>query len=188
MSLLFLSLIIILAQIISIVWLFELRSNAKRSSETLEAILKNIVPPNHGDSILKSLRPHAKQEKIPDLQLPVPRDGLEQFIAFRRSLRKEIDRLTENRQASESLSSLLQILDESLEFCGVQRYYPTIGQSFRYAFGVEENPAVIQIDDEKKHWTIAKVIQPGLILETEDGKLCLQRSQVSVYNSPKRRK
>jgi len=109
-------------------------------------------------------------------------NSLISFVRLDRDIASEISLLEDSGQLAESLVELRQLLHQALNDCGIRRFQPSIGESYRTAFGVAPRPKIIPTSEQEKDWSIAKIVEPGFYFEHEsDERQCLQEAVVHVY-------
>lgn len=115
--------------------------------------------------------------------------GYDRYI-FKRFLKKFLkveqaldDELTAPDRRWESMQGILDLLRDALEECGVRRFAPEIGEEYRSAFGVADDPKFVGSENEETWGQIAEVLQPGYALQDSDGgpQEILREARVSVY-------
>lgn len=106
---------------------------------------------------------------------------LGRFIRVVKSIEEDIED-TENAGDNASvLKDIRALLEDALEDCGVDVFYPDLGQPYAKAYGVAENPRKVLTGSEEKHLHIESVVQPGYALVTSEGQDLLKEAVVTVY-------
>lgn len=79
------------------------------------------------------------------------------------------------------LDAARAILEDALAECGVFPFEPGIGDDYRTAFGVSENPARTPTDDPDQDFTIAEVRRRGFQLDGADGPEAIRPADVTIF-------
>lgn len=65
------------------------------------------------------------------------------------------------KEESDEVTNIRLLLDDALEDCGVEKYFPEIGMNFKSAIGVEDRPKVEKVEDPSLDMKILLVERPG---------------------------
>ena len=106
---------------------------------------------------------------------------LSRFISIHADVAAELKQLEGDGEAKVVLQDMIELLEDALEECGVESFSPSLGTDFTEAFGVSERCVINETTDPDKHQKIANVLAPGYLLNTPDGKECIQPSRVEVF-------
>lgn len=69
--------------------------------------------------------------------------------------------IDEIESESNEVKKIHLLLEDALEDCGVEKFFPEIATSFKLAIGVEEGPEVQRVDDPDLDMKILEVRRPG---------------------------
>ena len=73
-------------------------------------------------------------------------------------------------------------MEDALEECGVEKYWPALGIDYRDA-GPElsENPVIIELGDDARDFEVAGVISEGYHIVGEGDRDIIMPARVSIY-------
>ncbi len=80
-----------------------------------------------------------------------------------------------------SLNVIKRLLEDALDECGVETFSPSIGEDYRRAEGVEDNPKKTLSDNATDHYKIAEVIQQGYRMKMHDAYETVCRAKVRIF-------
>ena len=84
---------------------------------------------------------------------------------------------------SEALDLVQRLLEDALDECGVERFSPPVGEDYRRAEGVADNPKTILSNNVDDRYKIAKVIEQGYRIRTADGYEIVYPAKVSIFTT-----
>ena len=82
---------------------------------------------------------------------------------------------------SESLDVIKRLLEDALDECGVEAFSPAIGEDYRQAEGVADNPKRTLSDNATDHYKICEVIEPGYRIKTLEGYETVHPAKVRIF-------
>lgn len=104
------------------------------------------------------------------------------FIARFARVRIAIDTFkSENPPDPRALDHLSRLLDDAFDECGVEQFMPVIGEDYRSASGVDDNPKTILSSNPDDAYRIAEMISPGFRSRLTIDAPILVPARVSVY-------
>jgi hypothetical protein len=72
------------------------------------------------------------------------------------------------------------VLEDALDECGVERFGPKIGEDYRQADGVADNPKVVAPESRNDEFKIIEVLEPGYRLRLQEGFEVILASKVRI--------
>ena len=84
---------------------------------------------------------------------------------------------------SEALDLIKRLLEDALDECGVERFSPSIGEDYRRAEGVADNPKTTLSDNVDDRYKIAEVIEQGYRMKTPDGYEIVYPAKVRIFTT-----
>ena len=106
--------------------------------------------------------------------------ALARFVHVHDDISNEIEFLRGASQQCDSLQEILLLFTQALNDCGVEEFSPSIGESYRTAFGVAPNPVLIKTTNSDEAWKIAEVTAPGFCMGSPQ-QCCIKEAVVVVY-------
>ena len=83
----------------------------------------------------------------------------------------------------EGLEDIHSQMEDALEECGVEPFYPEIGLDFKTQDNIEDNPKKILTNDKNQHETVAEVSQIGYLRRCEDTSVeIISQAKVVIYD------
>ncbi len=79
-----------------------------------------------------------------------------------------------------NIAAIRRLLDDALDECGVESFKPKIGDDFRSAPGVADNPRVIPTADASQNFKIVEILDPGYKFRTVSGNNVILPARVSI--------
>jgi hypothetical protein len=79
-----------------------------------------------------------------------------------------------------SLSQISRLLDDALDECGVERFSPEIGEDYREATGVADNPKLIPTNRPEEAFRIEEIISPGFRSRSAEQYTVIVPAEVSI--------
>ena len=74
-------------------------------------------------------------------------------------------------------------MEDALEECGVEPFYPVIGLNFKTQDNIADNPKRIPTNDKNQHETVAEVSQIGYLRRREDTSVeIISKAKVVIYD------
>lgn len=131
-------------------------------------------------TLLKSL--DDKDQEIARLKQGYDIEIYRKFIA--RFIRVDLtlnDLIEDADLESESLKQLKRLLSDALDECGVESFFPIIGQDYRSAEGVAENPKKQKTDNQEDDFKISEIIQCGYRLQRNGSFEVIIPAKVKIY-------
>lgn len=89
------------------------------------------------------------------------------------------DFVEEEQPASDSLRELKRMLEDAFNECEVEIFAPQVGEDYRTAFGVADNPEHVDTTDPEKQLQIVEVLSPGYRLRDD----VIVQAKVSVFKT-----
>lgn len=86
---------------------------------------------------------------------------------------------------SESLAFVKRLFEDALDESGVSIFVPNVGDDYRTAFGIADNPKVEFTDDQSLDFNIAEVIECGYQSDTSEDGIVIVPSKVKIYKFKK---
>jgi hypothetical protein len=86
----------------------------------------------------------------------------------------------ENDFGPKSLNQINRLLDDAFDECGVERYRPEIGEDYRTAKGVADNPAQIPTDRPEAAFRIEEIISAGYRSRSGEQYAVIVPAEVSI--------
>jgi len=90
------------------------------------------------------------------------------------------DFLLDDKENKE-LIGLKRLMGDAFEECGVERFSPEIGEDYRRASGVSDNPKVIKTPNKELDFKIAEIVEHGYSLNAGQEAITIIPSKVRVY-------
>ena len=122
-----------------------------------------------------------------DSEIKRLKDGYDTEI-FRRFISRfiridqTIDEFILDEGESTALSQLSRLFEDALEECSVSKYEPEIGEDYREAYGIADNPKKELTKDSNKNFKIIEVIESGYHIDTGKNKKIIIPSKVKIYS------
>jgi len=82
---------------------------------------------------------------------------------------------------SEEYLQLKRLFEDAFEECGVTKNSPSVGDDYRTAKGVSDNPKTEATDDPELEFKISEIIESGYDLNTGTGSRTIIPSRVRIY-------
>ena len=83
----------------------------------------------------------------------------------------------------EGLDDIHSQMEDALEECGVEPFYPVIGLNFKTQDNIADNPKRIPTNDKNQHETVAEVSQIGYLRRREDTSVeIISKAKVVIYD------
>ena len=83
----------------------------------------------------------------------------------------------------EGLDDIHSQMEDALEECGVEPFYPVIGLNFKTQDNIADNPKRIPTNDKNQHETVAEVSQIGYLRRREDTSVeIISQAKVVIYD------
>lgn len=76
---------------------------------------------------------------------------------------------------------LKRLFEDAFDECGVESFEPQVGEDYRHAFGVADNPKKTISGDLDKEFTIGEVLEAGYRLRNGDDYEIIKPAKVSIY-------
>jgi len=86
---------------------------------------------------------------------------------------------------SNFLGQLKRLFEDALDECGVESFAPQIGEDYRRAFGVADNPKKIKTEDPDEEFMVAEIIESGYRLRNGNDYEIVRPCKVSIYRHEK---
>lgn len=83
--------------------------------------------------------------------------------------------------SKESLLQIKRLLEDALDECGIECFSPNIGEDYRVAEGVSDNPKKIKAQNPEDEFRIASVVQEGYRLRNPGGFETISPAKVKIY-------
>ncbi len=124
----------------------------------------------------------AKDNEIARLKRGYDAEIFRRFIVRFLKVREALADLQVNNEIDQKSASYLErLLDDALEQCGVERFAPSVGEDYREAIGVADNPSTIPTDNSTKEFKIVSIISHGYKLREEKVDNFLLPARVQIY-------
>lgn len=85
--------------------------------------------------------------------------------------------------ASNSLDQLQRLLEDAFAECGVESFSPKLGDDYRSAEGVADEPKTVETQDPADEFKIVEVLDSGYRIQGPEGYDVIQEARVSIYSS-----
>lgn len=79
------------------------------------------------------------------------------------------------------LVQLKRLFEDAFDECGVESFGPQVGEDYRRAFGVADNPKKTISDDPDKEFTIDEILESGYRLRNGNDYEIIKPAKVSIY-------
>lgn len=92
----------------------------------------------------------------------------------------------DNEFGPKSLNHVNRLLDDAFDECGLERFSPEIGEDYRTAKGVADNPTLISTDRPEDAFRIQEIVSAGYRSRSGEQATVIVPAEVSilVYRSP----
>lgn len=131
-------------------------------------------------TLLKSL--DDKDQEIERLKkgydIEIYRKFITRFIRVDLALNEQIE---DGDIQLESLKQLKRLLSDALDACDVESFSPLVGQDYRSAKGVAENPKKQKTGNQEDEFKISEIIQCGYQLKNQSGYEIIIPAKVRIY-------
>jgi hypothetical protein len=87
---------------------------------------------------------------------------------------------SENDFGPKSLDQINRLLDDAFDECGVERFRPEIGEDYRTAKGVADNPTLIPTDRSEDAFRIKEIISAGYRSRSGEQYAVIVPAEVSI--------
>jgi hypothetical protein len=87
---------------------------------------------------------------------------------------------SENDIGPKSLKQINRLLDDAFDECGLERFHPEIGEDYRAAKGVADNPTQIPTDRPEDAFRIEKIISAGYRSRSGEQYAVIVPAEVSI--------
>jgi hypothetical protein len=81
----------------------------------------------------------------------------------------------------ESFEEIKELLEDALDECEIFSFKAAVGDDYRQAKGVAENPKIIESNNKENEFKISEVIQKGYGMKTPDGAEVIIPCKVKVF-------
>ncbi len=97
-----------------------------------------------------------------------------------------VDQAVEDFQRSgsldaNSLDQIRRLLEDAFAECNVERFQPTVGDDYREAFGVADQPKMIESEHPDDSFKIARVLESGYLIRSADSCEVVIPAKVTIY-------
>ena len=123
----------------------------------------------------------------------VPDDGAEDGTSDVSDLRDYLKRLIpvdlavddfmRDGEDSKALGVVKALIEDALDSCGVETFSPEIGEDWRHAEGVADNPKTQVTDNLEDNHKITEVVEQGYRIKTESGYDVIYPARVRIFNT-----
>tara|TARA_B100000315_G_C14541951_1_gene571367 strand:- start:490 stop:1470 length:981 start_codon:yes stop_codon:yes gene_type:complete len=79
------------------------------------------------------------------------------------------------------LEQIRRLLDNALDACGVECFQPQIGDDYREARGVAEEPKTVNTDRPEDVFKIAEILESGYQIRSAEGTEVIIKAKVMIY-------
>jgi hypothetical protein len=121
-----------------------------------------------------------RDEEIRKLRSGYDLEVFRRFISRFARVRLAIDHFQSDPPIKE-LEQISRLLDDAFDECGVERFAPQIGEDYRSAAGVEDNPKRIASSNPEDAYRIVETIAPGFRSRSTTNPTILVPARVSIY-------
>lgn len=83
-------------------------------------------------------------------------------------------------EESESLGQVKRLMEDALDECGVESFKPVVGEDFRRAEGIADNPKKVKTEEKDDDYKILEVIDPGYRLRVGNSHEVLVSAKVRI--------
>jgi hypothetical protein len=80
-----------------------------------------------------------------------------------------------------TLQQISRLLNDALDECGVEEFRPKIGDDFRTAVGVADNPRLLDTQDEGQNFKIAEVLESGFRFRNREDDNVIVPARISIF-------
>ena len=152
----------------------QIRQDSTKNAENLDKL----------QSISVTLR-HALDEKDEEIRRFKKGYDAQVFRKFLlRFIRTDLainDFAQDAKNHSKSFGVIKKLLEDALDACGVETFSPQIGEDYRQADGVADNPKTTVSNDANKRYRIAEIIEQGYRMKTLDGYEIVYPAKIRIF-------
>jgi hypothetical protein len=124
---------------------------------------------------------YEKDQEISRLKKGYDAEIFRRFIVRFARIEQSLDDFLIDNDESEEYSQLKRLFEDAFEECGVTRSSLSVGDDYRTAIGVSDNPKTENTDDPKLEFKISEIIESGYELNTGIGDRTIIPSKVRIY-------
>jgi len=125
-----------------------------------------------------------KDAEIKRLKNGYDKDIFKKFIfRFIRVNQAINDFLNENNYEEDSFILIKHLLEDAFSECDVEIIKPNIGDDYRKAFGVADNPKIIKSEQPDDEFKISEIVEEGYLINTPNGNEVLLPAKVKVFGA-----
>ena len=122
-----------------------------------------------------------KDAEIKRLKKGYDAEIFRRFILRFARIEQTIDDIILEDGEKEFLSHLKRLFEDAFDECGVSKYEPVIGEDYRKAIGVSDNPKTIATSNPDEEFLISEVLESGYQLNTAINKEVIIPAKVRIY-------
>ena len=105
------------------------------------------------------------------------------FVARFIRVKEVLNEAQEPNQLPDLIHQALRLFDDALDECGVERFSPPLGEDYRAAVGVADNPKIVATADADQNFRIAEILEPGYRFRATDAKQVIRPARVCIFLS-----
>lgn len=102
-----------------------------------------------------------KDQEIKRLRTGYDAEIFKRFISRFIRIEQSLDDFIQDEGEKESYTFLKRLFEDALEECGVCKFEPQVGEDYRKAVGISDNPKKEATTDKEKDFQISEVIEAG---------------------------
>lgn len=102
-----------------------------------------------------------KDQEIKRLRTGYDAEIFKRFISRFIRIEQSLDDFIQDEGEKESYTFLKRLFEDALEECGVCKFEPQVGEDYRKAVGISDNPKREATTDKEKDFQISEVIEAG---------------------------
>lgn len=122
-----------------------------------------------------------KDQEIRRLKDGYDAEIFRRFISRFVRIEQSVEDIILEEGESEALNQLKMLFVDAFDECGVSKYEPAIGEDYRKAIGVSDNPKTIATDNPDEEFLIAEILEPGYRLSAGASQKVIIPSKVRIY-------
>ena len=122
-----------------------------------------------------------KDKEIKRLKGGYDAEIFKRFISRFIRIEQTVDDFILEDESNESLDQLRRLFEDAFDECGVSKFNPTIGEDYRTAAGVADNPKTEITNDPEEEFLISEVLESGYQLNAGEDCKVIVPSKVRIY-------
>lgn len=122
-----------------------------------------------------------RDREIKRLKIGYDADVFRRYILRFAKVDQAVEDFLLDKKEDEELTLIKGMLEDAFDECGIQRFYPEIGDDYRKLDGVGDSPKTESTSDREKEFLISEVIECGYRLISGDAGEVIVPAKVKIF-------